>query len=209
MQTKIAKSLNVILILFSAVVLILFAGIFYVTRQYYEYRLYYIGGFIIISAALTFIFKWLESRWDKTMIARMAKNNKIALFNIQSSKRLLPLRDTSLINYWIYEISGVLYNSEHVPLEKTIQEKMNLGTTEIPGGSVYVTYDEMKPEEIFIIPNIMISSLPNLMPIVQSYEKDRKITIKYLDAHYKRGMVIRTYGEAIADYKAKGRNEVP
>jgi hypothetical protein len=78
---------------------------------------------------------------------------------------------------------------------------MNRDTSEIPEGSVYVTYDELKPSQIFIIPNAMIGSLHNLMPIVQDYEKDTKITVRYLDAHYQKGMVLKRFKETVADYE--------
>jgi hypothetical protein len=132
----------------------------------------------------------------------MAKSGKIALMNIHGGKRLVPLRDTSLKQYWIYELEGELYNREHVPLKKTFQEKMNKDTNEIPQGTVYVSYDEQKPRQIFIIPNALIGNLANLIPLVAEYEKDNKISIKYLDAHYNRGMVLKTFKETITDYKA-------
>jgi hypothetical protein len=59
--------------------------------------------------------------------ADMAKAGKIALFNIQSSEELLTISDTNLVNYLIYDISGALYNSEHVPLEKSIMEYRKSG----------------------------------------------------------------------------------
>jgi hypothetical protein len=78
---------------------------------------------------------------------------------------------------------------------------MNIETDQIPSGSVYVTYDAAKPAQIFMIPNSMIGSLPSLMPIVQGYEKDSKLEIKYLDVHYNKGMVLKTFKETISDYK--------
>jgi len=78
---------------------------------------------------------------------------------------------------------------------------------EIPSGSVYVTYDESKPAQIFIIPNAMIGSLPNLMSTVQDYEKDTKIEVKYLDAHYNKGMVLKTFRDAMNDYRKETAKE--
>jgi hypothetical protein len=202
MQVFIARTLNKILLLFVAVIAVLFAGIFVVGYYRPGYRAYYIGVFIFVSIILALYFKYLEDYWDKRIIIRMAKDGKAALMNISGGKRIMPLRDTSLRTYWIYELEGELWNSGHVPIRKTFQEKMNIDTTEIPRGFVYVTYDEQKPRQIFIIPNAMIGNLPNLIPLVADYEKDSGIHIKYLDAHYNRGMVLRTFKETMADYKA-------
>jgi hypothetical protein len=205
MQVRIARILNKLLVIFAALVLALFAGIFFVAKRYPDYRLYYIAAFVIITVTLTVVFKWLENRWDKSVILKMAREGKIALMNIRGGRRLFPLRDTGLVNYWIYEIEGDLYNGEHEKLEKVFHEKMNRETGEIPRGWVYVTYDDTKPSQIFIIPNAVIGNLPNLIPIVASYEKDKKIAVKYLDVFYRRGMVLRTVREAMAEYKLKGQ----
>jgi uncharacterized membrane protein YedE/YeeE len=201
MQVRIARILNKLLVFFAALALVLFAGIFVVAKQYPAYRFYYIAAFVIITVTLTVVFKWLENRWDKSVILKMAKDEKIALMNIRSGRRFLPLRDTGLVSYWIYEIEGDLYNKEHEKLEKVVHEKMNREMGEIPQGSVYVTYDETKPSQIFIIPNIVIGNLPNLVPLVAAYEGDKKMPVKYLDVFYRQGMVLRTMREAMAEYK--------
>jgi len=208
MQVYIAKTLNKLLLLFSAVILILFAGIFAVNHFFPEYGRWQVLVFIIVSIFLALFFRYLEDNWDKRIIGRMARNGKVALMNIHGGKRLMAMRDSSFKTYWIYELEGTLYNERHEAMEKKIQEKMNKETKEIPSGSVYVTYDEQKPAQIFVIPNAMIGSLPNLMPIVSSYEKDSKIELKYLDAHYQRGMVLKTFRETMEEYK-KDQSEKP
>lgn len=201
MQLLIAKMLNRILLLFTVVVIILFAGIFVASRFFPNYLRWHVLVFALVSIGLALFYRYLEENWDKGVIRKMAGNGKVCLLNITGGKRIAAIRDTSFKSYWIYELEGDLYNSEHVKLQKTFQEKMNKEMNEIPTGSVYVTYDETKPAQIFIIPNAMIGSLPDLMPLVQGYEKDSKITVKYLDAHYNRGMVLKTFQETMSDYK--------
>jgi len=201
MQVLIAKTLNKLLLLFSAVIIILFVGIFVVNHLYPEFGRWQLLVFIIVSVFLALLFRYLEEYWDKRIITKMAQNGKIALMNIKSGKRLMAMRDTSFRSYWIYELEGTMYDAEHKTIEKTFQEKMNREMDEIPRGTVYVTYDELKPAQIFIIPNILIGGLPNLQNMVQGYEKDSKITIKYLDAHYNKGMVLKTFRETMEDYK--------
>jgi hypothetical protein len=205
MQILIARTLNKILLLFVLVIAVLFAGIFVAGYYWPASRSYYIGVFIFVSLVLALYFKYLEDHWDKGLVMRMAKAGKVALMRISGGKRIMPLRDTSLRTYWIYELEGELWNREHVPIRKTFQEKMHKDTKEIPQGFVYVTYDELNPRQIFIIPNAVIGNLPNLMPLVADYEKDRGINVKYLDAHYNRGMVLKTFKETISDYKAGGK----
>ena len=203
MQVYIARTLNKVLVLFSLVIIALFVGIFAVQHFYPGYIRWQILIFAIASVFLAVFFRYLEENWDKKIIEKMAKNGKIALMNIKSGNRIMATRDTNFKNYWIYELKGILYNQRHEPLEKTFQEKMNKTMEEIPTGSVYVTYDELKPAQIFIIPNAMIGSLPNLIKTVQDYEKDSRIEVKYLDAHYNKGMVLKTFKESIKDYKGQ------
>lgn len=201
MQLLIAKQLNKILVLMGLVIVVLFAGIFFTGHFYPGYQRWYIGAFIILSVGLSIFFKWLENSLDKSVIIKMVKAGKIALANIEDAKRFLPLRDSSFVRYWIFEFSGTIYDEEHKPLKKTFYEKMNGSLKDLPVGSVYVTWDPAKPAQIFIVPNVLISSLPSLAPIVQSYEKDSKIKVKYLDAYYNKGMVLRTFKEAVKEYK--------
>ncbi|MCL1928614.1 MAG: hypothetical protein FWG07_07475 [Treponema sp.] len=203
MQIYIAKTLNKVLLLFLLVIVALFAGIFIVSKLYPEYVRWQVLTFVIGSVFLAVFFRYLEENWDKKIIGKMARNGKIALMNINGGKKLMAMRDTSFRNYWIYELEGTLYNARHEALEKKFQEKMNKDTEEIPSGSVYVTYDELKPAQIFIIPNAMIGSLPNLMKTVQDYEKNSRIEVKYLDAHYNKGMVLKTFRETMNDYKER------
>ena len=201
MQVYIARSLNKLLLAFSGIIIILFAGIFIAHKYYPDYARWQILVFAAVSVFLALYFRYLEGNWDKRIIEKMAGNGKVALMNIRGGKKIMALRDTSFKQYWIYELEGTLYNNRHEKLEKTIREKMNKETETIPSGSVYVTYDELKPAQIFIIPNAMISLLPNLKPLVEDYEKDSGIVIKYLDARYQNGMALKTFQETMADYK--------
>jgi hypothetical protein len=179
----------------------LFALMFFGIRQYPAYRIYFIVGFTAAATILSLFYKWLENGWDKYVITNMARAGKIALVNIEKGERYLPLRDSGFRRYWIYRFEGTLYNRERKPLPISFFEKMNFETGDIPRGSVYVTWDENKPAQIFIIPNALIGSLPALAPLVAAYEKDKALKLKYLDAHYQKGMILRSFRQAVADYK--------
>jgi hypothetical protein len=202
MQVFIAKLLNRLLLAVILVIAGLGAGLYFVSKYYHDYFYPCVAAYFILALLFILGFKWIENSWDKRVITKMAKAGKIALANIESAKRFLPLRDTGFTRYWIFEFEGTLYDAEHNPLKKTFYEKMNTSLENVPQGSVYVTWDPVKPAQIFIIPNALIGVLPNLMPIVNSYEKDTNIRIKYLDAHYNKGMVVRSFQEAVKEYKA-------
>ena len=201
MQVFIAKTLNKLLVLFSAVILFLFGGIFFASRFYPEYLRIQMFLFITVSVGLAIWYRRLEEHWDKGIIQKMAQGGKIALCVLQGGKRIMAVRDTMFRSYWIYEIEGELYDASHAKREIRFQEKMNRETGEIPEGSVYVTWDEAKPSQVFIIPNLLIGALPQLRQSVEAYEKDPAVTVKYLDAHYNRGMVLRTFKETMEAYK--------
>ena len=78
-------------------------------------------------------------------------------------------------------------------------EKMNADTQQIPNGSVFVTYDPEKPSQIFVVPNVLISQLPELMPVVRKIEANA--TIRYLDTFYNKGIVIRSMKESLAEQR--------
>ena len=202
MQFKIAKILNSLLIVITVIILAL-AGLYLVVYfRYPAYKTPYLIGFVVVAVALFWLFWWLESRWDKSVITKMARNGKVGVARLKSAKRVLDMRDTSFTKYWLYEFKGDLLTPELVlHQDVTFYEKMNVETQEVPEGTVFVTYDEKKPAQIFIIPNALISHLPELMPAVQKMENSKKLPIKYLDAFYKKGMVVRTFQETLAEQR--------
>jgi hypothetical protein len=200
MQLRIAKLLNKLL---AVVGLIIIAGgglMLYLARLYPDLRVLFIGSFVLFSIALMTVYRWFESRWDKKVITRMAKEGKIALANITGARRVMPMRDTGFTSYWLYEFKSELYDNDCYKTDKVFYEKMNRETDNVPLGSVYVTYDEAKPGQVFIIPNVMISHLPHLAPIVKRYEEDKSIRIKYLDAYYSKGIVLKSFKETVPEH---------
>jgi hypothetical protein len=201
LQVFIARLLNKLLIFMLLAVGVLGAGLVYVAKNHRPFLYPCAAAFLALTLVLTLVFKWLENSLDKTVVMKMVRSGKIALVNIESAGRFLPLRDTGFTSYWIFEFEGTLYDGEHNPLKKTFYEKMNRNLENVPPGSVYVTYDPAKPAQIFIIPNALLGSLPALRPVVEAYEKDRNIAVKYLDVHYNKGMVVRSFQEAMNEFK--------
>lgn len=207
MQLRVAKSLNQLLAFIALLVVGLGVAMFFLSRSYPQLKWVFMVSFVVVAVALLLFFRWLESNWDKRVITSMAKDGKIALANIKSAKRILHMRDTSLANYWLYEFEADLYDPEMEHIEKTFYEKMNYTTERIPLGSVYVTYDYKKPNQIFIIPNALIGHIPELAPIVRRFEDNRNINVKYLDAFYNKGMVLQSMRESVAQQKARQKQQ--
>lgn len=201
MQLKVAKILNSILVIITIVILVLAAGYIVVYNYAPNFKLVYLILFVIVAVVLMGGFRWLEKNWDKRVITKMTQEGKIALASITGGSRVMKMRDATFTNYWLYEFTGTLHTPEGKQFSCKFYEKMSWDTDTIPQGNVYVTYDEEKPSQIFVIPNVLISHIPALAPIIQKFESNRQIKIKYLDAHYNRGMVIRTFQEAIAEQK--------
>ena len=201
MQYKVAKILNSILVIITIVILVLAAGYFVIYNYAPKFKILYLILFVIVAVVLMGGFRWLEKNWDKRVITKMVQEGKIALANITGGSPVMKMRDATFTNYQLYEFEGTLYTPEGKQFAAKFYEKMNAETREIPQGSVYVTYDPEKPAQIFIVPNVLISHVPALAPIIQGFESNKQIRIKYLDAHYNRGMVIRTFREAVAEQR--------
>lgn len=201
MQLKIARLLNRFLIIMSAVILLIIAGYFVVINRFYHLKLFYTIVSLTVSVILYLAFRWLENKWDKKIITRMVQNGHIALAEIKSTSYVMNMRDSSFIRYSLYEFDAEITTPDQKTFRKTFYEKMSSDTGEIPKGFVYVTYDETKPGQIFVVPNLLISHTPSLMPIAARYESNKKLNIKYLDVFYKKGIVIKTFHETVKTNK--------
>lgn len=200
MQLKIAKIINSLLALMTVIILALAGGYIFVYQRYPEFKTTYLILFAVIAVALMIFFRWMEEGWDKRVITRMAKEGKVAIANIKRSERVMRMRDSTFTNFWLYEFAADLITPrlEKLPDVK-FWEKMNADTQDIPNGSVFVTYDPEKPTQIFVVPNVLISRLPELMPAVR--EMEAKASIRYLDAYYNKGMVIKSMKESLAEQR--------
>ena len=204
MQYKIYKILNSLLLMIIAVILLLVGGYFLMRAHQPDYLKVYIFSALVVTVVLLSVFKWLESRWDKKVIEKMARNGKIALADIHGAERVMVLRETNFNKYWLYKFDATIYDREGNKIDgKPFYEKMNCATEQIPAGTVWITWDEAKPNQIFVIPNVIISHLPSLAATVLKYESNKKIPIKYLDVYYNEGMVIRSFRESVKEIKSE------
>ena len=203
MQLKVAKVLNQILMIIFVIIAAFIALLFFLLPKFPELKWVFLGSFVLMGIALFTVYRWLEQSWDKRVITRMAQAGKVALAKIHSAERIQPMRDSSFVQYWLYEFKGELYDPKLNCIEKKFYEKMNYATNDIPNGTVFVTYDAEKPDQIFIIPNDIISRIPHLASVAAAFEKDKRIKVKYLDVYYDKGINIRTFREAVAGHTKK------
>ena len=200
MQLKIAKIINSLLAVLTVIILALAGGYIFVYNRYPEFKTTYLVLFAIVAVVLMLFFRWMEDGWDKRVITRMAKDGKVALANIKHSERVMRMRDSAFTNFWLYEFVADLVTPDLQTLKDVkFWEKMNAETQQIPNGSVFITYDPEKPTQIFVVPNVLISQLPELIPVVRKIEANA--SIRYLDTYYNKGMVIRSMKESLAEQR--------
>ncbi len=157
--------------------------------------------YAVIAIVITLIYKFLENNIDKIMLQKKVFKGEVVLANIKSSKYLSAFRDSGFRTYLLMQFEVTYYDENMQPHPATIIEKMNKDCTNIPLGSVYMTYDKKNPDNGMFVQNILISRVPELMPLVQKYESTKSINIKYLDVHYDTGLVIQTFKDAMDQNK--------
>ena len=181
---------------------IVFTIIVVINLSYFQE--YMITIFIVVflyNIICFFLFKMLEKNWDSAIIQKMAIDNQVVIANIKSAKIAFPFRDSSRKLYNMWEITVDYIDHDMSTHEFVFFEKLNPNQTELPLGTVFMTNDDKKPGRKFIVPNVVISHIESMMPIVENYEKQKKASIKYLNVYYKDGLVIETYKQSINKQK--------
>ena len=138
----------------------------------------------------------------------MLIKGQIALANIKKAAPLKAIKESSGKYFVLWELEVEFYDQQFNRFETTIIEKFNPLHEKVPNGTVYITHNEAKPEHKFIVHNIMFSHVPALAPIVQAYEKNKRIPIKYLNVYYKEGLIIETFKESIKNQKKAEKESV-
>lgn len=204
MQLTIYQRLNRLLLALLASIILIIIIIVLNFKKLEDFKIIVFIAFMIYSVGSYFLFKMLEVNWDKRLIQKMAMNNQIVIANIKKAEALMHSKDSSGKHYILWQLTVDAYDHDLKRQEMTLVEKMNDSLTSVPNGTIYITYNPEKPKELFVIPNVMISHLPQLQPIVEKYEKARSISIRYLNVYYKDGMIIETYQDSM---KRQSQNE--
>ena len=179
-------------------VVLIFALIVVLNLNFFRpYIMWAFVGAFIYNIICFLVYKYIEKNWDKSIIQKMTLANQVVIANIKQSKIAFHFRDSSgkRYNMWEIEVEYIDHDLNHSKM--TIFEKLNINQTIIPLGTVFLTHDPNKIGKKFIVPNVIISHIDTLMPIVTKYEKEKKAFIKYLNVFYNDGIVIETFRQSM------------
>lgn len=193
MQLKIYQKLNQLLLALLATTVLLIIFIIMNLSKFGDHKMLILIGFLLYSFACFFIFKLIETNWDKHLVQKMALNNQIVLARIKKAEGLMYIKDSAGKYYVLWQLTVDFWDHDMKKHETHLVEKISPSVKNIPFGNIYITYNPEKPEQLFVVPNVMIGNLPDMMPIVAAYEKNKAIPIKYLNVYYKDGMIIETF----------------
>ena len=195
MQLKFYKRSTVML---SIVVLIDIVSIFLLLKYrevWADRKISTILLFALFISVLQSLYSYYDLNADRNLIKKRVSNGDVALARIKDGSFVRFGRDARLKNHVYWKLNVEIYDNDMQKFDTSIVEKFSTHQTSIPKGYVYVTYVEGKPEESLIIPNVIISSIPEYKPLVEDYEKALKPT--YLNAYVMDGLMLETYKESL------------
>ncbi len=155
-----------------------------------------IFGFVALMFVLTAVYTAIDLNMDKNLIRKRVSNGDVALAKIKDGTFVRFARDARFKNHVFWKLNVDVYDNDMNKHETTIIEKFSPHQTSIPKGYVYVTYVEGQEEDCLIIPNVIISSIPEYKPLVEDYEKALKP--KYLNAYINDGLILESYSDSLS-----------
>ena len=164
-------------------------------EKWASYKLPVIAAFTLFVFLLFNIYSYYDLNADQNLIRKRVSNGDVALAKIKDGSFVRFGRDARLKNHVYWKLDAEIYDNDMKRHDAKIIEKFSTHQTSIPKGYVYVTYEEGKADEALIIPNVIISSIPEYQPLVEDYEKALKP--KYLNAYVNNGLILQTYEESI------------
>ena len=196
MQLKLHRRCTIMISIFLVILIIAVA---YLTMNADAWRDRFLEVMIIIVAVSTVFlvfFKYYENNADKNIINKMVREDRYALAKIKDGKFERIIKDSNNHKYTVWKLDLEVYDQDLNTHEMAIYEKFDASQTKIPRGNVYVTYDEEKPDHMFLVPNILLNISPNASDIVNKYEAKVK-DIKYLNVYYQKGIIVETFKKSM------------
>ena len=201
MQLKLYKRSTIMLFIVVLIdALCIFALVNY-REVWADHKIPVILGFVLFIFILTTVYSTYDLTADQKLIRKAVANSDVAMAKIKEGTFVRFGRDAKLKNHVYWKLDVELYDNDMKKIDTTIIEKFSTHQTSIPKGYVFVTYVEGKEDESLIIPNVIISSIPEYKPLVEDYEKALKP--KYLNAYVNNGLILQTYEESL-----KAQNEI-
>lgn len=199
MQNKLYKRSSAIL---GAVLVLNIGAIIWLIlnkNAWIDHKYAVILAFVVFAIVSAMVFAYFDLNSDRNYIRKAVENGDVAMAKIKGGTFVRFARDARLKNHVYWKLDATLYDDDMKPTDITIIEKFSTHQTRIPQGHVYVTFDRKNLNDCLIIPNVIISSIPEYQFLVETYEKE--IKPKYLNAYYKDGLVLQSYKESIREQK--------
>ncbi len=195
MQLKFYKRSTIML---SIVVLIDIVSIFLLLKYREAWADRKIGTILLFAlfiSLLQSLYSYYDLNADRLLIKKRVSNGDVALARIKDGTFVRFGRDARLKNHVYWKLNVEIYDNDMHKFDTSIIEKFSTHQTSIPKGDVYVAYVEGQAEDSLIIPNVIISSIPEYKPLVEDYEKALKPS--YLNAYIMDGLMLETYKESL------------
>ena len=205
MQLKLYKKSTLLLAILMIVELIAIILLYLNRDLWAANKLTVIALFVLIAFALMILYAHYDLNADKNLIRKRVLNGDVAMAKIKDGTFVRFARDSRMRNHVYWKLNVQLYDNDMKKFDTTIIEKFSTHQTSIPSGYVFVTYIEGQEEDCLIIPNVIISSIPEYKPLVDDYEKALKP--KYLNAYINDGLRLQTYEESLKDKKEFERED--
>lgn len=204
MQLKLYKKST--LILFFVVIATLLSTILLVSTRskWGDNSLLILIVYFVGISSLSIVFTYHDTQTDKRIIKKMVTSGQIALAYAREGRFVRYIRDAKLNKFILWEIDITLYDQNMQAHNTTMIEKFNITQTSIPSGHFYVTYNPEKPEDILLIPNVLISSINAYQPLAMEYE--RVVKPKYLNSFYRYGNCLQTYEQSLKEQREMKEN---
>ena len=168
-------------------------------RMWQDNSVLVFGIYIAAVFLATFIYADYDLNVARRAVMKKVREGHIALAKINGGKTEQMIRDSRFRNYMLWDLNLTVIDNDLNTIHTHCIEKFSLQQQSIPSGHVYVTYDPAKPEEILILPNILLQQLPEYQPLVETYEA--KVKTSYLNCYYNRGLILKTFKESLAERK--------
>ena len=199
MQNKLYKRSSIILAIVLALNIGAIIWLILNKNTWIDHKYAVILAFIAFTIVSVMVFAYFDLNSDRNYIRKAVENGDVAMAKIKGGSFVRFARDARMKNHVYWKLDATLYDDDMNPTDITIVEKFSTHQTKIPQGHVYVTFDRNKLDDCLIIPNVIISSIPEYQFLVETYEKAIKPT--YLNAYYKDGLVLQSYKESIREQK--------
>lgn len=199
MQDKLYKKSTIILGLILLIDILAIVWLFINRDVWVTYGFKIIIFFALGIFVLTIIYSYIDLNQDKMIIKKMVRNGDVALAKINNGTFYRVIRNARLKNETLWKLEIEVYDQDMKAFKTEIIEKFSPTQTSIPKGNCFITYNEKKPKNILIIPNVIISSIPEYQPLVKEYED--KFKPRYLNVYYNKGLLLKTYEESIKEQK--------